>query len=308
MTNFPTNKTILITFFVIVSWFGFKFINNANDLFFQLNYNWDKEETLKEYGNATVDSINYNYISINTTSKLQPNPKNTYKLYNDNDSYYFRYTYSIIKETNNKFYGVEWITDIPNSEISSYVFEEINLDLNQKGGVSTITIGDNYLLKNEAKYFRKFLAKQENIFFKGKSKDIFNYPHEAIKNNTSKKIIDQLECIDFADNYILFFGSADKAMSFDEIKKNLEVIIGKLENAKKIVFITLPPSTIKDIDDFNKNYNKVIKEIAEKSSIKIVDSYTLFKDDVQKYIRKDGISLSKDAYYLLAKKVSENLI
>lgn len=300
---------MLITFLVLIAWFGFKFVNKANDLFFQLNYNWDQEETLKEYGNATVDSINYNYISIHTANKFQSNPTNTYKLYTDNDSYYFRYTYSIIKENSNKFYGVEWITDIPNSEISNYLFEEIALDLNQKEGVSTIAIGGYYLLENEAKYFRKFIAKQGNVFFKGKSKDVFNYPHEAIKNNTSKKIIDQLESIDFADNYILFFGSADKALSFKEIKKNLEVIIGKLKNdkkAKKIIFISLPPSNIKAIDDFNKNYNMVIKEVAEKSNIKIVDSYALFKDNIQRYIRKDDISLSKDAYYLLAQKILEN--
>ena len=46
-------------------------------------------------------------------------------------------------------------------------------------------------------------------------------------------------------------------------------------------------------------------EIGDTSIVKIIDSYALFNDDLEKYIRDDGFSLSKEAYYKLAKEVSE---
>jgi len=164
-------------------------------------------------------------------------------------------------------------------------------------------------LENEAKYFRKFLAQQDDVKFKGRFNDVLNYPHEAINLNTSSSIIKQIDEIEDANSYILFFGSGDRPLTFQEIQKNLEIIIEKLKvnkSTKKITWILLPPSTIKEIDDFNTNYNKIIKEVAKSSNITLIDSYSLFKDNVQKYICADGFSLSKDAYYVLAKKVSEN--
>lgn len=298
---------MVITFLVLIIWFGLKFVSGANNLFFQLNYNWDEEKSLTDFGEVRVDSISYNFVDIYSEEKHHFSPSNTYKL-NNKDVYYFRYVYFIERINNYQFHGVEWITEIPNSETTNYKFSEIDLPLNQKDGVSTITIGDSYLIDNEAKYFRKFLAQQDEVYFKGKFNDVLNYPHEAIKINTSRSILKQIDEIENVDNYILFFGSEDKSMPFEEIKKNLEAIIQKLKNdknAKKITFITLPPSTIKGLDDFNYNYNKVIKEVTEKSSIEIIDSYSLFKNDLQKYIRKDGFSLTKDAYFKLAQKVSE---
>ena len=307
MNYFPSNKTIVITFLVLVTWFGIKFVNKANDLFFQLNYNWNEKEIIKEYGEVTLDSVTYNFLSIYLDKNIQLNPLITYKLHN-NDSYYFRYTYALTKNNNYRFFGVEWITETPSSENKTYSFSEINLPLNQKDGVSMITLGDQYLITNEAKYFRKFLAQNNSFFFKGTYNDVFNYPHEAINKNTSIKIISQLENIEPADTFVLFFGAEDNLTSAKEIKKNIEIIINKLrveKKAKKIIFITLPPSKIDVVNKHNIDYNKIIEELAEVSNVIILDSYALFKDDIEKYIRKDGISLSKDAYYLLAKKVSE---
>ena len=77
------------------------------------------------------------------------------------------------------------------------------------------------------------------------------------------------------------------------------------KNAKEITLISLPPSTIKALDDYNITFNKNLKEATKSSDIIFIDSYALFKDDLQKYIREDGFSLTKDAYYKLAQKVSE---
>ena len=71
MNYFPSNKTIVITFLVLVTWFGIKFVNKANDLFFQLNYNWNKEEIIKDYGEVTLDSVTYNFVSIYLDKNIQ---------------------------------------------------------------------------------------------------------------------------------------------------------------------------------------------------------------------------------------------
>ena len=193
MTNFPSNKTILITFFVLIVWFSFKFMNEANAHFFQLNYNWNSEKKLYDYGEIKVDSINYNFIDITLKNKKQINPLNTYKLHNNKGNYYFRYVYSVIKNENYKFYGVEWITEIPNKENPAFLLSEIELPLIQKQGLTTITLGNSFLLSNEGKYFRKFLSQQTDFYFKGRFRDVFNYPHEAIKLNNSRSIIKQMK-------------------------------------------------------------------------------------------------------------------
>ena len=308
MSHFPSNKTMLITFLVLTSWFGFKFIKDANELFFQLNYNWENEKTLGDFGEASLISVTYNIVEVNLENKGEVSPSNTYKLSNANESYYFRYMYSIIKNNSYKFHGLEWITEMPTLDNPIYTFTEIALPLNQKGEVSTITIGDNYLLGNEAKYFRRFLAQKSDIYFKGRFNDVLNYPHEAIKRNNSRSILKQIKEIEDADSYILFFGSEDKSLPFEEIKTNIKDIIEKLQtdkNAKEITLISLPPSTIKALDDYNITFNKNLKEATKSSDIIFIDSYALFKDDLQKYIREDGFSLTKDAYYKLAQKVSE---
>ncbi len=308
MTNFPSKKTILITFLVLITWFSFKFVKEADTHFFQLNYNWNSEKTLYDFGDIKADSISYNFIDITFKNKKQFNPSNTYKLQNNKGTYYFRYIYSIIKNDNYKFYGVEWITETPNTENPNFLLSEIDLPLNQNNGIETITIGDKFLLSNEAKYFRKLLAQQDEVYFKGRYSDVFNYPHEALKINNSKSIIKQIDHVDNADNFILFFGSDDKAFSLEEIKNNITIIIEKLKvekRAEEIIIVLLPPSTIDEDDTFNRNYNKILLEVGDKPNVKIIDSYTLFQDDLEKYIRADGFSLSKDAYYKLAKKVSE---
>lgn len=308
MSHFPSSKTMLITFLGLITWFGLKHIKNANELFFQLNYNWENEKTLNNFGNVTLNSVTYNIVEVNLENKVDVSPSNTYKLTNDNNSYYFRYIYSIIKKNTYKFHGVEWITEIPTKDNLKYTFTEVNLPLNQKDGVSTITVGDDFLLGNEAKYFRKFLAQQSDVNYRGRFNDVFNYPHEAIKGNTSKSILKQIEEIEDVDRYILFFGSEDKSLPFDEIKTNILSIIKKLKtdkNAKEITLILLPPSIIKKIDEYNISYNKLIKEVINPSNVIFIDSYDLFKDDLDKYIREDGFSLTKDAYYKLAQKVSE---
>ena len=54
-------------------------IDKANDLFFQLNYNWNKEEIIKDYGEVTLDSVTYNFVSIYLDKNIQLNPLTTYK-------------------------------------------------------------------------------------------------------------------------------------------------------------------------------------------------------------------------------------
>ncbi len=310
MNYFPSNKAMLITFFVLISWFGFKFVNSANDNFFQLNYSWENERIIEDFGAVSIDSVNYNFIVISFKNNKPVSPSITYKLSNTNNSYYFRYTYTIIENNVYEFYGVEWITEIPIKDNSSYEFSGVDIPLNQKEGASTITLGDKFLIENEAKYFRKFLAKRGGLKFYGNYHDVFSFPHEVIKNNTSASILKQIDEIENTDNYILFFGAGDNKLNTLEVKNNLKGIINKLnvnKNPKKIIWILLPPSPIKETDNFNSNYNMLIKEVATTPNSTVIDSYSLFKDDLQKYIRKDGFSLSKEAYYLLAKKVSEKL-
>ena len=310
MTHFPSNKIMFVTLLAITVWFGFKFMKTSKGDFFQLNYNWENKTEIKELGEVTIDSISYNYLSINLEGEITTSPQNTYKLTFGKDTYYFRYEYAILNNHIYEFKGIEWITGIPEISENISTLTEVAISLNQAKGPSIITLGDYRLRIGEAKYFRKQIAQKTSVVFKGRYNDVFNFPHEVIDSNTSTTIISQINEVDNADYYILFFGSNDTLIPSEEIRRNISIIFKKLlieKKAKKLFIILLPTSTNIEVNDYAMRYNSIISETTTNPKIKIIDTEVLFKKKHKKYMRKDGISITKDGYYKLANEIAKEL-
>ncbi|HNP66390.1 MAG TPA: SGNH/GDSL hydrolase family protein [Aequorivita sp.] len=308
MNPFPSNKTMLITILLVTLGFGIKFISSSNQQFFQLNFDWDKEKPIKDLGMAILDSISYNYVKI-SKNNFRPDPQNTYKISTKTDSYYFRYIYALLDHETIQFKGVEWITDIPESTGIEYNIEEVFLPLKDGAGPKVVTLGDRLLVENEAKYYRKDLTNLFPVTFKGEYYDVFDFPHEAIKTNTSKSILAQIKNISKADYYVLMYGSNEKIDSLETFQNNTKEILEALQIKKpqKIILITLPPSKDSLVNQRNREINNVFQALSKTNDFELIDTYQLFIENLDKYLRKDGVNISRDGYHELAMKTSQRI-
>jgi len=308
MNPFPSNKTMLITILLVTLGFGIKFISSSNQQFFQLNFDWDKEQPIKDLGTVILDSVSYNYVKVRNTG-FHPDPQNTYKLSNNSNSYYFRYVYILMNDRTIQFKGVEWITDIPESTNTEYKIEEVFLPLKGGAGPSVVTLGDRLLLENEAKYYRKDLRNLYPVIYKGEYYDVFDFPHEVVKTNTSTSILAQIKRIPKAEYYVLMFGTNENLDSMQTFKKNTKEIVETLQakTPQKIVLITLPPSKDTIVNQRNKEINNVFLEHSKTNDFELINTFKLFSENIDKYIRKDGINISRDGYYELAKETAKRI-
>lgn len=308
MNTFPSNKTMLITILLVTLGFGIKFITTSNQQFFQLNFDWDKEEPKKDLGTAILDSVSYNYVEI-SNNNFQPDSQNTYKLSTKAGSYYFRYVYHLFENANIRFKGVEWITDIPESTGVEYNIEEVFLPLKDGAGPTVVTLGDRLLIENEAKYYRKDLTNLFPVAFKGEYYDVFDFPHEAIKTNTSTSILAQIKNIPKADYYVLMYGYNENIDSLETFQKTTKEILESLQIKKpqKIVLITLPPSKNGLVNQRNSEINDVFIALSKINDFELIDTFQLFSENIDKYIRKDGINISRGGYYELAKETAKRI-
>lgn len=308
MNPFPSFKIMLATILLVTLGFGVKFINSSNQQFFQLNFDWDKEESIKDIGTAILDSVSYNYVKI-SKNNFRPDPQNTYKLSTKTGNFYFRYVYILKDSVYIEFKGVEWITDIPESTDVEYNIEEVFLPLKNGTGPTLITLGDRLLIENEAKYYRKDLTKLFPVTFRGEYYDVFDFPHQAVKTNTSSSILARINNAPQADNYVLMYGSNENLDSLKTFQNNTEEIL-KILKARKpqnIVLITLPPSKDAVLNKRNKVINQVFLELSDENYAELIDTFQLFSENLEKYIRRDGINISRDGYYELAKQTAKRI-
>ncbi len=308
MKPFPSNKIMLITTLLVTLGFGIKFMTSSNEQFFQLNFDWDKEKPIKDLGTVILDSVSYNYVMV-SNNNFRPNPQNTYKLSTKNESYYFRYVFVMRDAKTIQFKGVEWITDIPERTKIKYSIEEVFLPLKEGTGPTVVVLGDRLLIENEGKYYKRDLRNISPVIFKGKYYDVFDFPHEALKNNTSASILAQTENIPTADYYILMFGTNENLDSLATFQNNTVKILTALQakNPQKIVLITMPPSRDAEVDQKHKTINDIFTTLSSTIDLELIDTFRLFSQNLDKYIRKDSVNISRDGYYELAKETAKRI-
>lgn len=87
-------------------------------------------------------------------------------LKNKRKEYYFKFTNANINNQVCEFTGVEWLNGMPGSRLKTGNLYEFDLKLLKQPGKSVVTLGDNQLLYNEAKYFRRAIARENPVNFK----------------------------------------------------------------------------------------------------------------------------------------------
>lgn len=309
MRIYPSRRIMALTFLALLLWFLWEFKNSAKDEFFQLHFDWKNEKVISNHGEVIADSISYNYVQLTLSSPTKPNHQLTQKLSSKNGHFYFRYAFSEIEFNKIVFKGVEWINDQPALQKTQWEYSQTTIPLIQQKGPSIITIGDNILLDNEAKYFRKKISGKLKVNFLGNQTDVFNYKHEAKRNATTQDILENIDSIEIADVYILFLGTQDKNLDKNQIAFNINEIYKKLLNkspGSRIISILLPTSTDFETSIFNEKFNRIMIEKSTQQEIEIIYTPEIIQTNPE-YFMDDGTSLNKKGYEKLAEKVIKML-
>lgn len=296
---------MVLTILILTCIYSIKFAVQGKKQFFQLNFDWKKERNIQDIGEVFVDSLSYNFISLDSLPE-NPNHEFTYKLTKNNEVFYFRYVYVIQKKSRFEFHGVEWITDIPRFRKTHYLLEEVNLPI-KTTGPSVITIGDEFTFENEGKYLRKDILSRYTTYFKGPKTDVFNLKYAGEKGYNSIDILHEVSSLESADFYILFFGQNE--IDLVEFEQNIALILEKLssKNPKKILWITLPPVQNDSLQIHYEEMNGIIEKYEKHPKTEIIVTSELFSDSIPRFIREDGRSISRDGYYRIAKLAAKKI-
>lgn len=304
----PSYKTMIWTILAITLVFAIDFMVSGKKKFFQLYYSWGEEKVLRDLGSVQLDSVSYNYVGLSGTD-FTPDPQRTYKLTLDSKSYYFRYVFVESSENHLAFKGVEYVTGVPQIVNKTYQLEEVWLPLKEVEGPSVLTLGDRLLIANEAKYYRKDLGQiAYPIQFIGSKYDVFNFAYEADKAATSSDLLTLAPTLPKADTYIIMYGENEDASTEQFAKQSEELLDALLEkNPETIIVLGLPPSLDNALDVHHAQFNSVLRKLSIAKGIVFIDTYQVFSENIEKFIREDGISISRDGYYELAKLTSKQL-
>lgn len=311
MNNYPSKIIMIVSILVVALLSGARQTMKQSANMFQLQFDWDKKEIIYKIKHLKIDSLSYNYLSLSgAESFYQPNNQNTYSLtYPNGKVYFFRFINSENIENNIEFKAVEWLTGIPDFSDAEVKLEELKVPLLKKNGYSILTLGDEFLIKDEAKYYRKKIASETDVNFLGSQTDVFNFKHDATFNGDWNFIYNEITKIDTAQVYIISAGIDEQVLAQADLKFKLNAILNELANRKstqKIIWVNAPFVKNSSKNELNRSFNQILMNL-NNEKLQILDAYSIFKNEKINYLMSDSVQLNKFGYELLAIKTIELL-
>ncbi len=309
MTGYPNKLIMILSILLVVILANYRYSSKLNKQLLQFKFDWNKEKIIHEIDDLKIDSLSYNRLMIDDVKEnYKPNNQNTYSVvFDDNSKFYFRYVYSNITDSKILFSGLEWLNGQPEEKNQSIKLIESNIPMKKTGGKIVMTIGNEIVFNNEAKYFRRKMAEERKIDFIGDDKDVFNYSYQNI--NDSEQIMNQVKDIEPAEVYIIFWSPNEHTQISKTLQEDFQNLINFLDQTpktQKIIWITLP-----SIKDNEQNFrihliNEMIENLKSSKLIRI-DSESILNEKNQEYLMSDGLSLNKYGYEKLAQGVIKQI-
>jgi len=300
---------VTATWVVLLGYLTFDFIQKAPSQFFQLRFDWDKAETTATYDGVAIDSVSHDFLQLKKLEQFAgiTNQK-TYRLKNGKIDSYFRVTEIEETPVSLKLKGVRWLNTIPDKSTSQAAFSILELPLKQEGTKTVTTIGDSQLTWREARDFRKTLKnRNDQLVFKGLTKDVNAFPFLGGVFTRISEIKRLLPKIAPTEYYIVFFGAQDKATDKGQLQDDVCAIFDTLSGfseTKKILFVSLPPSSDSSVALYNQEFNAMASGCAKPhEKIMTIDLFELFKNE-NNYLLEDRIHLNEKGNRILTKKLA----
>ncbi len=306
MTDFPSRKIMLGTILLLLLWFLYSFLTTSKSQFSQLSFDWDNKTAVTNEITISIDSLSYNYIKFSSNGVFNPNPKYTYQFKTNGEPYYFRYAFSTEENGKMSLTGVEWITGVPDKSVINATISGFKIPMLKNNGPNVVTLGNEMLLDNEAKYFRKTLFKEKKINFLGRNTDVYNFSNESYYGASPYYFIAKIDSVPIAEIYIIGFDSRLKSDSPKDtavLGVHLVDLLLKRQQTQHVVYLLLPSSTNSIYNAYNIQFNKALKEHGEKEKLILLPTESIFSENKVKYMLPDGTAPSAEGYIKLAKEV-----
>ncbi|GEQ84852.1 hypothetical protein ULMS_03600 [Patiriisocius marinistellae] len=294
---------ITLTLVLLMGYLSISFIVKESRNFSSLNYDWSNAKEVQNFGKVTVDSISDDYLRLVVSEKQHLGPTNTFNISNNNGSFYFRYTYRLVEKNAVIFKGLIWLNVQPENNKEIYVFKEIDLPIISRSQATIITLGDEQIFENEAKYFRKEIKRRKEINFIGTNKDIYGFNYYSNSTISYQELDTLYAQIPKAQILILLLKPSQNLKKELLAFKNFSKKISSDKNFDQAFIITQPIYNNNYID--YKRFNKALCEISEKNKkIKCIDIEALFGKSTLFY-RGEVNEISKEGYEKLAATISK---
>ena len=306
MNKFPSITTMVITILILAVMSGLKFSRKLERAHFQLKFDWKNEKEIQRWDNVIMDSMDYNFIRITGADRVKiPDNQNTFAVQaGKSNKFYFRFIDQEHRGDTLILKAVEWLTGVPEWKPTIINLTEYDVPLDEKSGKSIVTIGDEMLIKDEAKYFRRKMATLQQLRFEGSIKDVFNYRHEADYQRSLTSVIQTQSNISSAAFYVLFFNS-DPGESKEEAEK-LITILSERSESQKIVWIYVPYKQDLQTGNSDTTFIQFLKSL-QIGKLSVIDGSRLFAPRPDLYFMQDGKHLNKLGYEKLAEETTKLL-
>ena len=308
---FVSKKIIGLTFFILISYLVFDFVQKKEEDFWQFNYDWSQIKTEQKLGEVAIDSVGVNFLNISTSDIVNPINVNTIMLEEDNKKYYFNFENTYIKNQQIKFTGGFWLLNEPINKQKNIRAELVKLPLKQTGNLKVNLIVDSQLLWRGGRNFRKWLKeKNTNINFVGNKVDLYGYPYSGEILNNSQTVLNSINEIPKANIYIISLGTHESSITINETITNFEKIIDHLlqqSDFTKVYVVNVPPALEEKRNEYNKNLNKSLARFDTLEKVEIIDFYQMINNDYKALLTKDKIHYQNEAYKLLANYINEQI-
>lgn len=299
MSRFPSSLTMMVSILIIAALSSLRYSRKLEGAHFQLKFDWNNKKEIQGFQHIHLDSLDYNYLQFSGMNLgLSPNNQHTFAIQVKKwQQYYFRFIDHEIHGDTLVMQAVEWLTGVPELQPGYVDLYELDVALKHNRGKNIVTIGDEMLIKDEAKYFRRKIATLRPVNFLGSKKDVFNFKHEADYGYTIDGILQDIERIPEADWYIIFVHTSLDASTSD-LSRLLDTLLER-QTTHKVLWISVPDLR-SAFQQFNSSAWSEVLDAHGRDRLILLDGATLFEGDVKSYYMQDSVHLNKQAYEKLA--------
>ncbi len=306
MSRFPSNTTMILSILIIAVLSSMRYSRKLDREHFQLKFDWKNKQEILTIQQLYIDSIDYNFIRLTGIKEVEiPDNQHTFAIHTKKKgNYYFRFIDAAINHDVLSLQSVEWLTGTPELESGYVDLIAYDVEFEANGGKTVVTIGDELLIKDEAKYFRRKIASESKVEFIGSQKDVFNYRHEASYSNRVETILDNVAQMPDADFYIvLMYAPPDSSQHL------IPTLIDDLTNrthTQKVIWITVPDLR-QSADNRDKSMVGSTLNSLHNDKLEVLDATNWIQDDIAKWYMADGVHLNKPAYEQIAMETVKRL-
>ncbi len=294
---------------ILFAWYIILFFGEEQQKFVFLQLDFSKAHPTPQKATIYIDSFSYDLLRFHFIQKpISLNPDFTYALIDSNrKKHFFRFIYASDDSFGYQLNAVRWINQVPEKLADTMELQAFHIPVKQSNGKTIITLGDEWIYFNQAKYFRHFLAENTRFRFLGNHSDIFGYPMEGNYRLTYQQWDSLTARLPHADYYIIFLDEFCKPyLSVKDLTTYFERMTSNLNRHKplKIFWINFPLNPgVKDYECHRK-INRALEKI-HASNLEIIRTDKLFRKNKQQIFLPDGRYLTKQAYKEIAREIKK---